>query len=163
MESKILAKKISELAAEVKAVDIKILDLSKLSAFTDFFVVCTGSSNRQVCAIADKVVDELKKQDVRPNSKEGYEQGDWVLVDYSDVVLHVFSEESRKHYDLEGFWERAPAMGAKDKKKPSKARAKGIRKKASIKKRKPANANRPSKKVPAKKKSKASAVKKKKK
>lgn len=162
MESKILAKKIAELAAEVKAINIKILDLTKLSAFTDFFVVCTGSSNRQVCAIADKVVEELKKQDVRPHSKEGYEQGDWVLVDYSDVVLHVFSEESRKHYDLEGFWERAPAMGAKEK-KPSKARAKGIRKKASIKKRKPANANRPSKKVPAKKKSKASAVKKKKK
>ncbi len=108
MTSKDLAKKIATIASEMKADQIKILDLQKLSSFTDFFVICSGTSDRQLQAIADKVVLELKKEEIRPYSTEGYEQGQWVLVDYPGVVLHIFTEEARAHYDLEGFWEKAP-------------------------------------------------------
>ncbi len=133
MESIFLAKKISRLASEVKALDIKILDLRKFSSFTDFFVICGGSSNRQLRAVADKVMEELKKEGLRPVSKEGYEQGEWVLVDYADVVLHIMSESARQHYDLEGFWNRAPSLDLQGK----KAQQKRKRKKSPPKLKKP--------------------------
>lgn len=167
MESIVLAKRISELANDVKAINVKILDLSKLSSFTNYFVVCSGTSDRQIRAIADNVVDNLKKEGERPIAKEGYEQGNWVLIDYADVVLHVFNDDSRRRYDLEGFWNRAPQLGAKEKKaRPSKGR-KVVRKKpsakakGSIKNRKPLSRNTPKKAAP--KKSKPAASKKKKK
>lgn len=154
MDSQVLAKKIAAAAAELKALDIKILDLRQLSSFTDFFVVCSGGSDRQLRAIADRVIEETKKEGLRPTSKEGYEQGEWVLVDYSDVVLHIFTEAARAHYDLEGFWNRAPALGSREKKpRARKAPPKGKRPAA----RKP---TRPRKAAP--KKAKTSAKKKKK-
>ncbi len=129
MDSVKLAQKISELVSGMKAQDVKVIDLRALSSFTDFFIVCSGTSDRQVCAIADKVVLELKKEGIRPISAEGYERGDWVLVDYADVVLHVFSEEARAHYDLEGFWNRAPHLKAVGRRKGGKTKkAKGKRK-----------------------------------
>ncbi len=139
MESLQLAQKISEFAAEVKAINIHILDLRNLSSFTDFFIVCSGSSDRQLRAIADKVMDSLKKEGIRPISKEGYEQGEWVLVDYADVVLHIFSEQARSHYDLEGFWNRALHITSRKKipqkrKKPSqKSKSTRSKKKTSSK------------------------------
>ncbi len=141
MDSLKLAQKIADLASEVKAIDIKILDLRKFSSFTDFFVVCSGTSDRQIRAIADKVILDLKKENVRPMSSEGFEQGDWILVDYADVVLHVFGEEARKHYDLEGFWNRVPSLSGEKKpkkksvkKKPVKSKSKGKSKAARGKK-----------------------------
>ncbi len=107
MESLDLAKTIVKEASAVKAIDIKILDLRGLTSFTDFFVICSGTSDRQLRAIGDRVIEELKKEGLTPLSKEGYEQGQWVLIDYPGVVLHVFTEEARAHYDLEGFWEKA--------------------------------------------------------
>jgi ribosome-associated protein len=91
-----------------KAEEISILEMEKGSgAFTDYFVLCSGTNPRQVQAIADEVELRLKAADVRPAHVEGYKQGEWVLVDYVDFVVHVFSEKARKFYDLERLWKTA--------------------------------------------------------
>src|SRR6266481_2147403 len=90
---------------EKKAEEITILELEQGSgAFTDYFVVCSGSNPRQVQAIADEVETRLKKAGLWPNQIEGYKQAEWVLLDYFDFVVHVFSEKARKFYDLERLW-----------------------------------------------------------
>ena len=120
MNSLELAQKISTIASDSKAIDIKILDLKGITSVADFFVICSGSSDRQIKSIADRVTETLKKENVRPISTEGYEIGQWVLVDYADVLLHVFSEEARVHYDLEGFWKNAKGLKASQAPKKSK-------------------------------------------
>jgi ribosome-associated protein len=96
---------------EKKAEEITILELEQGSgAFTDYFVVCSGSNPRQVQAIADEVELRLKKADLRPNQVEGYKQAEWVLLDYVDFVVHVFSEKARKFYDLERLWKSAKRL-----------------------------------------------------
>lgn len=91
-----------------KAEEISILEMEKGSgAFTDYFVLCSGTNPRQVQAIADEVELRLKGADVRPAHVEGYKQGEWILVDYVDFVVHVFSEKARKFYDLERLWKTA--------------------------------------------------------
>ncbi len=107
MNSLELSKIIADQAHQTKALDLKILDLRKLSTFTDFFVICSGTSGRQMSAIAERVVVELKKQNIRPLSVEDSNSSQWILADYGDVVLHVFNPESRSHYDLEGYWGKA--------------------------------------------------------
>jgi ribosome silencing factor RsfS/YbeB/iojap len=97
-------------AANKKAENIKILDLKKLSSFTDYFVVCSGQSDRQVQAIADSIVIELKEDGFTPISMEGYREGRWVLVDYGDVVIHVFLDALREYYDIEQLWQNAPKV-----------------------------------------------------
>ena len=94
-------------AANKKAENIKILDLKELSSFTDYFVVCSGHSDRQVQAIADSIVIELKEDGFTPISMEGYREGRWVLVDYGDVVIHVFLDALRDYYDIEQLWHDA--------------------------------------------------------
>jgi ribosome-associated protein len=90
---------------EKKAEEITILELEKgAGAFTDYFVVCSGSNPRQVQAIADEVELRLKKAGLWPHQIEGYKQAEWVLMDYFDFVVHVFSEKARKFYDLERLW-----------------------------------------------------------
>jgi ribosome-associated protein len=87
---------------EKKAEELSILEMEKGSgAFTDYFVLCSGSNPRQVQAIADEVELRLKATGVRPNNVEGYSQAEWVLIDYVDFVVHIFSEKARKFYDLE--------------------------------------------------------------
>ncbi len=87
---------------EKKAEELSILEMEKGSgAFTDYFVLCSGTNPRQVQAIADEVELRLKKAGIRPNNIEGYNQAEWVLIDYVDFVVHVFSEKARKFYDLE--------------------------------------------------------------
>jgi ribosome-associated protein len=96
---------------EKKAEEISILEMEKGSgAFTDYFVLCSGTNPRQVQAIADEVELRLKKADVRPAHVEGYKQGEWILVDYVDFVVHVFSEKARKFYDLERLWKTAKRL-----------------------------------------------------
>lgn len=91
-----------------KAEEISILEMEKGSgAFTDYFVLCSGTNPRQVQAIADEVELRLKTTGVPPAHVEGYRQGEWVLVDYVDFVVHVFSEKARKFYDLERLWKTA--------------------------------------------------------
>ncbi len=96
---------------EKKAEEISILEMEKGSgAFTDYFVLCSGTNPRQVQAIADEVELRLKTTGVRPAHVEGYKQGEWVLVDYVDFVVHVFSEKARKYYDLERLWKTAKRL-----------------------------------------------------
>lgn len=90
-----------------KATAITILDLRKTGAFTDFFLLCTGGNPRQVQAIADAVEQALKAQKVRPTHVEGYERAEWVLLDYFDFIVHVFSTQARQFYGLERLWGNA--------------------------------------------------------
>jgi ribosome-associated protein len=93
---------------EKKAEELSILEMEKGSgAFTDYFVLCSGTNPRQVQAIADEVELRLKKAGLRPTHVEGYRQAEWVLIDYVDFVVHVFSEKARKFYDLERLWKSA--------------------------------------------------------
>jgi ribosome-associated protein len=94
-----------------KAEEISVLELGKGSgAFTDYFVVCSGTNPRQIQAIADEVEERLEKTGLRPTHSEGYKQADWVLLDYVDFVVHVFSEKARKYYDLERLWKSAKRL-----------------------------------------------------
>ena len=104
-ESKVQISEAIRACLEKKAEEITILELEQGSgAFTDYFVVCSGSNPRQVQAIADEVETRLKKAGLWPNQIEGYKQAEWVLLDYFDFVVHVFSEKARKFYDLERLW-----------------------------------------------------------
>ena len=94
-----------------KAEELTILEMEKGSgAFTDYFVLCSGTNPRQVQAIADEVELRLKTAGIRPAHVEGYKQAEWILVDYVDFVVHVFSEKARKFYDLERLWKTATKL-----------------------------------------------------
>jgi ribosome-associated protein len=93
-----------------KALDIIVLDVSGLTSLADSFIICSGRSNRQVTAIADYIRIDLKKQGVAPLSVEGLQEGHWVLMDYGDIVIHVFYDDVRRFYDLEGLWSDAPRI-----------------------------------------------------
>jgi len=108
---------------EKKGEDISILEMDKnSSAFTDYFLICTGKNPRQIQAIADEVELRLKKSGVPANQVEGYNQADWILIDYVDFVVHIFSEASRKFYDLERLWKSARKVTVGDLKKPAPGR-----------------------------------------
>lgn len=96
-----------EAAMGRKAFGIVALDVRELTTVADAFIICSGRSNRQVTAIADFIVTDLKKKGVRPLHVEGKSEGHWVLVDYGHVVIHVFYEPVRSFYDLEGLWSDA--------------------------------------------------------
>ena len=98
----------AELALDRKAQDVTLLDLRNLSSATDFFLIATGRSDTHVSAIADHVIDELKKEGVRPVGVEGLRGGRWVLVDYVDFVVHIFHPAAREFYQLERLWGDAP-------------------------------------------------------
>lgn len=87
-----------------KAVNVAVLDVRGLTSIADAFIICSGRSNRQVSAIAEHVERELRKQKIKPLSVEGAKDGQWVLLDYGSVILHVFFESVREFYDLEGLW-----------------------------------------------------------
>ena len=91
-------------ALDKKAEQLVVLDLTKSSAFTDFFVICTGTNRRQVQAIADAVEEAIGKRGTKPAIVEGYDRGDWVLLDYFDFIVHVFMPASREFYNLERLW-----------------------------------------------------------
>jgi ribosome-associated protein len=95
-------------AESKKAGDIKVLDLTGITSFADYFVICTGNNQRQVQAIADEVNLQLKRQAGElPHSVEGYNQAEWVLADYGDLLIHIFSPKAREYYDLERLWRNA--------------------------------------------------------
>jgi ribosome-associated protein len=96
-----------EAARDRKATGVVVLDLRKAGAFTDFFVICSGTNPRQVQAIADSVEEALKAQKQRPSLVEGYARAEWVLVDYFDFVVHVFSKHARDFYGLDRLWGNA--------------------------------------------------------
>lgn len=95
-------------AAEAKkATDVKVLDLTGITSFADYFVIVTGANQRQIQAIADEVGLQLKKAGEMPISVEGYSQAEWVLLDYADLLVHIFSTKAREYYDLERLWRNA--------------------------------------------------------
>jgi ribosome-associated protein len=94
-------------AESKKAADIRVLDLTGITSFTDYFVICTGSNPKQIQAIADEVGLKLKEQGELPHSLEGYKQAEWILADYGDFLVHIFSEKARAYYDLERLWRNA--------------------------------------------------------
>jgi ribosome-associated protein len=97
-------------ALDVKAEDVVALDVKELSSFADVFVVCTGRSDRQVRAIADSIEKAAKQAGQPPLGVEGYTEGRWVLIDLDDVIVHVFTPETREHYDIERLWSDAPQI-----------------------------------------------------
>jgi ribosome-associated protein len=112
---------------EKKAEDITILELEKDSgAFTDYFVVCSGTNPRQIQAISDEVEDRLKKAGLRPTHVEGYKQAEWVLIDYVDFVVHIFTEKARQYYDLERLWKSAKKLRPAELVAPARVRKKRL-------------------------------------
>jgi ribosome-associated protein len=121
-----------------KAESVTILEMEKGSnAFTDYFLICSGVNPRQVQAIADEVEERLETSGQRVTHKEGYSQAEWVLLDYVDFVVHIFSEKARQYYDLERLWKTARRLGPADlNRAPKKAMAKKAVAKKSVAKAK---------------------------
>lgn len=121
---------------EKKAEELSILEMEKGSgAFTDYFVLCSGTNPRQVQAISDEVELRLKAAGIRPNNIEGYKQAEWILLDYVDFVVHVFSEKARKFYDLERLWKSAKRLEPADLRAAPRTRKKTTKPSASKKKK----------------------------
>src|SRR5436305_7079463 len=104
------ARRIAALAQEKLAEDVVILDMRPECSFTDYFVIATGRNPRQTAAIWDEVHSQLKKQKLLPASVDGVREGAWIIADYLDVVLHVFTPEARAYYRLEELWNDVPAV-----------------------------------------------------
>ncbi len=104
METRDKAYESGRLALEKKAKDVLLLDLSQLTDIADLFVIASGTSERHVKTISDSVEQGMKEKGVKPVSIEGYEEGRWVIMDYGDVIVHVFLESLRELYDLESLW-----------------------------------------------------------
>ncbi len=107
-----LAIKVAEILADKKAYDIKILDLRTLSGLTDYFVLATAGNPRHAMALASYVEDDLEEAGIFLHHKEGQREGDWVLLDYVDIVVHIFNENKREYYDLDGAWQQAPVIAS---------------------------------------------------
>lgn len=97
-----------------KATDLVLLDIRELTSFADVFIICTGRSNRQVSAIAEHIKTDLKEYGIAPLGIEGMAEGQWVLMDYGHILIHVFLEPVREFYDLEGFWSSARRISVED-------------------------------------------------
>ena len=103
-----------EAARSKKATALTVLDLRKTGAFTDYFLICTGANPRQVHAIADGIEETLKLSKVRPTHVEGYQRAEWILLDYFDFIVHVFSPNARQFYGLERLWGEAARIELPD-------------------------------------------------
>lgn len=94
-----------------KAVDLKVLNVAETCSFADFFLICSGTSTRHAQAISDAIAQELEESSgLRPSHLEGYGQGEWILMDYFNFVVHIFSERARGYYDLERLWKTSPRV-----------------------------------------------------
>ena len=100
-------------ASDKKATDLVVLDLRTAASFTEYFLICTGASTRQVQAISNAVEESLLKNGKRPLHIEGYSSAEWILLDYGDFIVHVFGPASRRFYDLERLWRDAPRVEVK--------------------------------------------------
>ncbi len=113
-EAKQFALTVAKLAGERHCTDIVVMNLTGISPATDYFVIATGTSDRQMRALADEICQDAKKQGVQRFGRAGYEQGRWVLLDFVDVVIHVFDAEYRDYYDLELLWGDAERLTIDD-------------------------------------------------
>jgi ribosome-associated protein len=118
-------------ADDKKAHDLVALDISGIASFANFFLFCTGESSRQCQAIADEIEKQLKEVGIRPSHMEGYQNAEWILIDYFDLVVHIFSKNARVYYDLERLWRDGKKLEISKliSKKMSKATPKPARKK----------------------------------
>lgn len=124
MEAKKLALLCRELADNKKAEDIVILDVRKLSSVTDYFVICSGTSEPHLRAIVNELEDRLHEEHgVKPHAEDGAAGGRWVVMDFFDVIVHVMHPDVRKQYDLEGLWSDAPAVRTASRKRKVKTAA----------------------------------------
>lgn len=110
MTSLELAKKIAQLLSDKKATDIKAIEIKDLTTLGDYFVIASGSSNTQVKALSDTVEESLSAMGLEPRRIEGYQSAMWIVLDYSDVIVHVFYEQTREFYALERLWADAPRL-----------------------------------------------------
>ena len=104
MEAKELAKKIFDALEDKKGEDIKIINISEVTVLADYFIIASGTNRNQVQAMADNVGEVLAKEGAEPKQIEGYQSGNWILLDYQDVIVHIFDQENRLFYDLERIW-----------------------------------------------------------
>jgi ribosome-associated protein len=113
MEGSELAREITRLAADKKAIDIVELDLRDVLGYTDYFLICSGNTTRQTKAIHDGILEGLKREHgTLPRRVEGAGRADWILMDYLDVVVHIFTPDARDYYRLEELWGEAPSKAA---------------------------------------------------
>lgn len=104
MDSKQIAKIAFDALEDKKGVNIKIIDISNISILADYFIIAGGTNENQVKALADNVEEELANVDVTPKQIEGYNNANWILMDYQDVIIHIFNEQDRLFFDLERIW-----------------------------------------------------------
>lgn len=109
--SRTIAAAAARAAADKQAQDVVVLDVHELIVITDYFVLCTGTSDRQVKTLVEEIEKALRTLGEKPVRREGEQESRWVLLDYVDVVVHVFAEEEREFYDLERLWRDAPRLG----------------------------------------------------
>jgi ribosome-associated protein len=104
----------ARIAEETRGSDVRVLDLRGVTPMFDYFVIATGSSGRQIHAMADEIKREIAKEFAdKPRGTEGYEEGRWIVLDYGDVVVHLFDADAREFWDLEGLWSDAKTVAAK--------------------------------------------------
>ncbi|MEN8905032.1 MAG: ribosome silencing factor [Clostridiales bacterium] len=104
MESIDIAKRIIDFLDSKKAIDIMRIEIKDISILGDYFIICSGNSTTHIKGLADELIKELKKNSIECLKKEGYESARWILVDYGDVIVHIFHKEDRKFYNLERIW-----------------------------------------------------------
>jgi ribosome-associated protein len=109
LSSAALVERIAEIASDRKAIDIKVLDVHDVVGYTDFFVVVSGNTERQTKAIHDAIYRDLKDEGITPRRVEGEREAKWILMDYLDAVVHIFTPDARSYYRLEQLWGEAPA------------------------------------------------------
>ncbi|MGA1871451.1 MAG: ribosome silencing factor [bacterium] len=105
-----IVKSAANAALEKKAEDVVILDLRNICDFTDFFIICTGSTARHLSVIVDSIEEKLSSLGIKKDHLEGYPNSDWILADFSDLIVHVFTDEKREFYELEHLWGDAPRL-----------------------------------------------------
>lgn len=108
------------LAQEKKAMNVRALDVRKTASFTDYFLICSGTSDRQVTTIADHIEGTLRKDGIRPFVVEGFREGRWVLLDYADFVVHIFLDEVREFYKFDRLWGSASEIPVPGNRSPSR-------------------------------------------
>lgn len=93
-----------------KAINVKVIDISEISVIADYFIIAGGTNKNQVQALSDNVIEALSKDGIEPKQTEGYNTANWILMDYTDVIIHVFNQEDRLFYDLERIWRDGKAV-----------------------------------------------------
>lgn len=114
LSSKEMAKMAVDSLEEKKSIDVRVIDISEVSTIADYFIIGEGSNRNQVQAIADEVEECFGKAGIEPKQIEGYQSANWILLDYRDVIIHIFDSESRQFYDLERIWKDGKEIDRSD-------------------------------------------------